>query len=226
MRAVADTKFRKEDIVEIIRSIQGNVYSVYTDWVKMCATSIHNSIRYSKEMEEEYLTIAKKYSAADIKKLVDAFGILQILMDEKYDDYLGSIYMLLETGSKRTGQFFTPYHVSKLVAGLTDDEVSPAAGRTIINEPSCGAGANIIAFLEKESERGVNYQEQYEIIAQDIDWNCVYMCYVQLSLYGVYGEVVQGDTLADEMPPERNILRTPMFYMKRGEERCRMQKQR
>lgn len=204
---------KKEDIVDIIRSVSGNVYSVYTDWIRMCAITISNSVIWSEEMEKDYLNTAKRYSRKELMMFSEAFAILQVLMEEKYDDYLGSIYMMLETGSKRTGQFFTPYHVSKLLSEITGTR-EEETGRKLINEPTCGAGANIIAFLEKEKKRGVNYQEEYEIVAQDLDWNCVYMCYIQLSLYGAYGKVIQGDTLSDER--KSNVLYTPMYMLQRG----------
>lgn len=204
-------EYKKEQIVDIIRSIQGNIYTVYTDWVRMCALTIHNAVVKSKDFEEDYLNIAKRYSKKDLAAFTKAFAILQMLMEEKYDDYLGSMYMMLETGSKRTGQFFTPYQISQMLARLTVDDMEE---RKIINEPSCGAGANIIAFIEKEKERGVNYQKEYEIVAQDLDWNCVYMCYVQLSLYGVCGKVIQGDTLSDAKSD--HILYTPMYYLMKG----------
>lgn len=205
----------KEDIVKIIHSIKGNVYTVYSDWVRMCAIAIQNAVIISEKRENEYKSIVQKYSDIDLGKMCQAFGMLQMMMEEKYDDYLGSIYMMLETGSKRTGQFFTPYHLSQLLARIVDEERQDE-GRTIINEPSCGGGANIIAFLEKEKEKGINYQDCYEVIAQDLDWNCVYMCYVQLSLMGVYGKVIQKDSLSGEEPDKDNVLFTPMYYMKRG----------
>lgn len=206
-------KYEKNDIVEIIRSIQGNIYTVYTDWIKIAAISIHNSVHFNKDFEDDYVSICKRYSQKEIKLFAEAFGILQILMGEKYDDYLGSMYMILENGSKRTGQFFTPYHISQLLAKCQECK-RMTTERIIINEPSCGGGANIIAFIEQLRNNGINYQNEYEIIAQDLDWNCVYMCYVQLSLYGVYGKVIQGDTLAEDS--DQHVLYTPMYYLARG----------
>lgn len=204
-------EYTKEDIVKRMRAISGNIYSVYTDWVKMCAIAIHNSVNFDSDMENDYLTIVKRYKTNELELFAESFGILQMLIENKFDDYLGSIYMMLETGSKRTGQFFTPYHISQLVASFAEEK--RIEGRIIINEPSCGAGANIIAFLEKEYKKGVNYQLEYEVIAQDLDWNCIYMCYIQLSLLGVYGKLMQGDTLS-ELP--KNVLYTPAYYLDRG----------
>lgn len=206
--------YSKEDIVKIIQSISGNVYTVYSDWIKLCAIAIQNAVVINEQREQEYKTIIKKYKQSEVESFVTAFGILQILIEEKFDDYLGSIYMMLENGSKRTGQFFTPYHLSQLVAEVS--EAPEADGRIAINEPACGAGANIIAFLEKKSKEGINYQKKYKIVAQDLDWNCVYMCYVQLSLLGAYAVVMQKDTLSADGVNGDNILYTPMYYLSRG----------
>lgn len=208
---------KKEDIVDIIKSFDGrnNIYTVYTDWVKMSACAIHNATMKLESLENEYKDIAAKYNKEELKRFSVALAMLYELAENKYDDYLGSMYMMLESSSKRTGQFFTPYHISQMLARVAA-EPKIENERLLISEPSCGAGANIIAFLEYCQEKGINYQMQYNIVAQDIDWNCVYMCYVQLSIYGVYGSVVQGDTLASETQATRHTLYTPMYHLQRG----------
>lgn len=35
------------------------------------------------------------------------------------------------------------------------------------------------------------------MVCQDLDWTAVYMCYVQLSLFGVKAIVAQGNTLSE-----------------------------
>lgn len=53
-----------------------------------------------------------------------------------------------------------------------------------------------------------------DVVAQDLDWKGVYMCYVQLSLLGISAICVQGDTLMNPYvkgKTERShILITPM----------------
>ena len=82
-----------------------------------------------------------------------------------------------------------------------------------INEPTCGGGGMIIAAADVLKRRGINYQRCMKVFAQDLDWKCVYMCYVQLSLLGVDAVVVQGDTLCDPYTgnnyPRSRIFRTP-----------------
>ena len=71
----------------------------------------------------------------------------------------------------------------------------------------------ILAAGKVLQESGVNYQEAMEVVAQDLDWKGVYMCYVQLSLLGISAICVQGDTLSSPYDPERtekgHMLKTP-----------------
>lgn len=70
----------------------------------------------------------------------------------------------------------------------------------------------IIAAAMALKEKGVDYQRKMHVIAQDLDWKGVYMCYLQLSLLGINAICVQGDTLAEPYekgyPPE-SVLYTP-----------------
>ena len=138
-------------------------------------------------------------------------------LEDGPDDVLGSIYMESDMGSKATGQFFTPFHLSVLSARLGlqnfissfDDKMT----KLTINEPSCGGGGMIIATAKVLHENGIDYQKCMDVVAQDLDWKGVYMCYVQLSLLGIKAICVQGNTLADpydlERTPKGNMLITP-----------------
>ena len=71
----------------------------------------------------------------------------------------------------------------------------------------------IIAAAKVLREAGINYQRYMRVVAQDMDWKGVYMTYLQISLLGIRGIVVQGDTLAEPyMPgktPRERIMVTP-----------------
>ena len=139
-------------------------------------------------------------------------------LEDGPDDVLGDVYMKADMGSKAAGQFFTPFHVSVLTAkiGLMEQIEAYKAGeieKIEINEPACGGGAMILAAAKVLQESGVNYQNAMEVVAQDIDWKGVYMCYVQLSLLGISAICVQGDTLSAPYDPGKtekgHMLKTP-----------------
>lgn len=205
----------KREIAKNIIKLSGKytTYTVFTDWVKIVALSIANSStlvhdKIWRQREEQYLQVINKYSKEEQSILADMMGKLITAFENETYDILGEIYMEAECGNKSTGQFFTPYHVSELCAGmLLENKIKKDKGQITINEPSCGGGGMIIAYLNLLKKQGINYQENVKVVAQDIDWNSVYMCYTQLSLLGVKAIVCQGDTLADpnirEYPKER-----------------------
>lgn len=53
-----------------------------------------------------------------------------------------------------------------------------------------------MAFANECRKKGINYQTDVLFVAQDIDYIVGMMCYLQMSLLGMPGYVVIGDTLA------------------------------
>ena len=212
--------YKKEIIKEITRmSGKYSIDSVFTDWIECCAITIQNScciIRDElwQERENRYLKIINTYSKEEQQSFAKMLAFLALAYEEGFSDVLGEIYMELGRGNKYMGQFFTPYHVSKLMAEMVflPDEISEDEPLTL-NEPTVGAGGMVIAAADVLNQRGINYQRCMEVTAQDIDWRAVYMAYIQLSLLGISATVVQGNTLSEPYIPgvtdERHILRTP-----------------
>lgn len=205
-------------IIDRIRNMSGkyNLYQIFSDWVAMTAISIQNScvlIKDSiwKEREAHYMSIAAKYSSKELADFCAMTGALTMILEEQFGDILGSIFMKAGCGSKMTGQFFTPYHLSLLTARLAHENwLISEKGIIEVNEPSTGGGGMMIAYAQILKEHGIDYQKRLHIVAQDLDWNGVYMTYIQLSLLGIKAVVKQGDTLRDpNHKDEKRILRTP-----------------
>lgn len=194
---------RKKEIIECISGISGKYssYEVFTDWVRCSALSISNSMdmfhgRIWREREDTYMETMKKYSKEEQKKIASMFGMLVETFDNEMSDVLGEIYMKGEMGSKAGGQFFTPYHISRMCADIAIPKPDKN-GKYLIKEPSCGSGGMIIAVASALKEKGIDYQRKMDVVAQDLDWKVVYMCYIQLSLLGINAVVVQGNTLCE-----------------------------
>lgn len=211
----------KKKIIKTIQSMSGSYapYNIFSDWVEMSALSIQNTCCFNHDKiwqnrETTYLDIAKKYSREELSQMSEMLAWLTEELEEEYSDVLGSVYMEGGMGSKYTGQFFTPFHLSEVCARLGIDITNlPEEGHISLNEPSCGGGGMIIAACKVLHEAGFDFQRRLDVVAQDLDWKGVYMTYLQLSLIGCRAIVVQGDTLiepytAATYPPER-ILRTP-----------------
>lgn len=210
----------QKEIIKMINDISGRYspYEVFSDWVKCCAiavsnasTIIHDKVWESRE--NEYVTTMKKYELEDRRKFTEMFYLLTEELEKNMSDVLGNIYMQSGMGSKTTGQFFSPYHLSLLMARTATMQTYKEGEKFHVNEPTCGGGGSIIAAAQVLKENGINYQNSMEVVAQDLDWKCVYMCYLQLSLLGISAVVVQDDTLMKPYNPKTtqssHILFTP-----------------
>lgn len=209
---------RKKDIIKTIESISGKYssYEVFSDWIRCSALAISNSCtlihdKIWQEREKTYIETMNKFSLEERRKLVEMFNMLWETFEDYTSDVLGEIYMEAGMGSKAAGQFFTPFHLSELCAKMQSIEPDKD-GVYRINEPSCGGGGMIIAFAKVLRDKGINYQQCMDVVAQDLDWKGVYMTYLQCSILGIRATVVQGDTLTEPYTEEysrERILLTP-----------------
>ena len=207
----------KKEIIKRIKDLSGSrsPYDIFCDWVKLMALSMQNECCMIQDdtwklREDEYMKTITPYGEAG-KVFPEMCGMLTLALDECLSDTLGEIYMESGCGNKNTGQFFTPFHVSEASAAMALAGMIEKESITL-NEPSCGGGGMIIAAAKILKEKGINPQRVLKIVAQDLDWKAVYMCYVQLSLLGLDAVVVQGDTLAEpdwRARPKECIFRTP-----------------
>lgn len=213
----------KQEIIKTIQNMSGSYspYNIFSDWVEMCALAISNGCQLIHDKvwtarEDLYKAVAAKYTEPQLDKFAEMFVLLGDALTEELSDVLGEIYMAAGMGSKYTGQFFTPFHLSELCAKLSIDPKCLNTDRPIeINEPSSGGGGMIIAACKALHDAGVNYQRRLIVTAQDLDWKGVYMTYLQLSLIGCKARVIQGDTLTEPYDkirtPKDRILYTPAW---------------
>lgn len=209
----------KDEMIKIIEKLSGKYssYQVFSDFVEMSSLAISNSCslihnKLWQDRESQYIAIVNKYNQSELELLQTMFDVLARALEENIEDVLGYVYMKAGCGSKQIGQFFTPYHLSKLCAEValsnyTDDGIME------INEPSVGGGGMIIGTAATLHDRGINYQKKMRVVAQDLDWKGVYMSYIQFSLLGIDAVVVQGDTLStpyiEGQYPAHRVFRTP-----------------
>lgn len=211
---------RKKEIINGISKLSGkySAYEVFSDWIRCMALSISNLLEVThgpiwKEREQSYLDTMHRYSTDEQMALCELTAWLAETLDDGPDDVLGDVYMKSGMGSKAAGQFFTPFHLSTLTAKLALDINSISENDDVIEitEPSCGGGGMIIGAAKHLQEAGINYQKRMKVVAQDLDWKGVYMCYVQLSMLGINAICVQGDTLIQPYDPLKTE-RSHMLY--------------
>lgn len=173
---------------------------LFTDFVKMFSLAIANSLELDRSSEafkqrEEHFNLLYNKQKDVVETFHKAFDRLLSAMETEIYDFLGEIYMAIGQASSLAGQFFTPFHLSVLTAemGFADEIELPLT----LNEPACGSGGLILATAKVLQNKGIDYQRNMKVVAQDLDERCVSMCHLQLSLYGINAIVVRGSTLTD-----------------------------
>lgn len=134
-------------IYDELSRVYGNA-NVFMDFVKMCAISIYNSFAKNQEMEEEYLKIINTYKKEHQNIFPKMFGELIMMYEEAGDiiDILGPFYERENFGNSHLGQFFTPSHISDLMAEISIEDENTLKknieknGFITMSEPTCGAG--------------------------------------------------------------------------------------
>jgi hypothetical protein len=190
-----------------------NRYDVFRDFVMMSGISINNALLKSDELEQEYMSIVGRYKKDDAIRIAQLLSEVVMGLEFATCDFLGSVFMELELGSKHLSQFFTPYSVSKCMAtiscGDVIDELNDKPFITLA-EPCAGAGSMVIAFADSMLELGANPQQQLWVSCVDLDPVAAMMCYLQLSLLHIPGEIITGNTLSMEF---NRVMRTPAHYL-------------
>ncbi len=208
---------------EIIKMIDRSAYKVnrsqlIADVFECGALAISNKVDFTKydEREQRYKDIMNGYSPDERKLIVDIFSRIFALSSSvvydngTFNDYLGELFMRCNQGSKFAEQFFTPYHISKLMAKctITDDSIKRNKIITVC-DPCCGGGGLAIAALDVlKNDYKVNYAMNCFIECADIDIRCVHMTYLQLALAGVPAIVKHQNTLTQEL---WSVWKTPAF---------------
>lgn len=183
-----------------------STWQVFEDFLSIAAISISNSVAPDKAREDQYLAIVKNYSAEELDMFAQMFADLVNTMEKQAEDapadILGPIFHELELHNKYKGQFFTPQHICDFMGAVSapaDKELAKAEieklGHFEVSEPCVGSGALIFGFARAMKNVGLNYCSDMCVTAVDIDIKCVYMAYIQLSLYGIPAVVVHGDSL-------------------------------
>lgn len=179
-----------------------NIQEVFRAFLECSAIAIYNSFTRDSDLEKQYLNIAKKYAKENMIIFSECFAIITQLFEQERRDYVGEIFA--EIGgldSNGKGQVFTPLSIASFMAKttFTEDYISKKFKRNHIVsmlEPSAGSGAFLVATANVlKEEFDINYQESVYLEAWELDSSVFYGLYLQASLMGFSGKIINGNTL-------------------------------
>ena len=195
----------RTNIIKLIDEVgrRHSRHTVFRDFVTMSAVALSKAdLRQAEAREDLYMQTVAKYTREEACQIAHMFAELQEGLHVAPRDILGEIFMQLEIGNSRMGQFFTPHHICELMASLTiSDDIEAKVARhgfVTVHEPASGSGATVIAMMLAMQDRGLNYQRHVHVTAVDLDSTAAMMAYVQLSLMHVPATIVHGNTLTLE----------------------------
>lgn len=182
---------------------------IFRDFIELTAITLINQYAFDEqwnERENRYHEIRQKYAEDDFRRFPKILAALITAVSESkqqgtFDDVLGRLYMDLNLGNPDSGQYFTPYSISKLMSGLVAQDLPEKLDKqkfVSVLEPACGSGANLIAFAEQVQGLGHIPAQRMAAMGVDIDVLCVWMCYIQCQLYRIPAKIVHGDSLTRE----------------------------
>ncbi|MGX9838953.1 N-6 DNA methylase [Enterobacter dykesii] len=199
-------------------------WEVFSDFITLAASELDMARIRTLENIEHSREICSKYGESDISNLHTLFCLMVCALEAKFHDFLGAIFMELELGDDRNGQYFTPYHVQSLLARLLMpdvDETIRREGFVTVSDPASGAAGMIVAYAEYLLEAGYNPSEHMFGSCIDIDPVAADMAFIQLSLLGIPAEVVTGNTLTMQL---NRVRYTPVYYINNFEKRLEDQR--
>ncbi|WP_340621905.1 N-6 DNA methylase [Xenorhabdus siamensis] len=188
-------------------------FEVFNDFTHIAVIALENHFLKSPELEEEYFNIIGRYEKKDVEQFSHLLAHVVLGLEREMCDFLGKIFMSLELGDSRMGQFFTPFHVSELMAKLIIGNPEPQIkqhGYITVSEPTAGAGGMVIATAKILLEQGYNPSQHMLAVCTDIDITAARMCYVQLSLLGIPAIVNVGNSLILTVS---RVMKTPIYYL-------------
>jgi Type I restriction-modification system methyltransferase subunit len=174
-----------------------NIRDAFGEFLEITSMSFQQALQFDEVREKEIIAIQNK---AEYKEgYAEALAILVEALTERAGDFLGEWCGRERVLNANKGQFFTPYHISQLMAKLLVGSITPKENDPMgVSEPTCGSGGMVIAAFEVFKEEGFNPNQIY-FVAQDIDLRCVMMAYIQFVLLDIPAVVKCGNSLTNEV---------------------------
>ena len=193
------------ELFRLLSTLEGRyrIGDVFRDFLHYSALRISNLCEgvHLQERQEQMKELLQKYEKTPI--LEECFQSLTkaIVCNQQRGilrDVLGTIFEAIGLSNEVTGQFFTPEHVCRLMTKMTTGDKIPELEKKpyiTVSDPCIGSGRMLLAFANEMQDQGYNYCTQMVGMAVDIDSTCVYMSYIQFSLYGIPAVVIHGNSL-------------------------------
>ncbi len=173
----------------------------------------------AEALEERYMNIVQTYHDKDTVRAYPRLMAMVWRGVQDGQDFLGQAAAELNALDAKTGQFFTPMPVSRMMAmiGLQGAETAiKEKGFITLNEPASGAGGMILAAASIIKEMGYDPSSHLIVSAQDISQLAYQMCFLQLTFAGIPAYLERCNSLSMESFDASWTPATLAFYRQHG----------
>jgi hypothetical protein len=183
-----------------------------------CALGVFDAVLHGVKLNTwmNEVCVGLERSLTPLGRALDEL-VLQATLN--YEDLLGLIYMQMQYGNQRMGQYFTPYVVARAMAEMLIPPLGPSVpGEPPLRilDPCCGSGILLLTAMEViEREQPARLDDGSVLFyGIDIDATCVRMARLNLDLHrlghylrtgklitAVQSELAQMDATAQGLAP-------------------------
>lgn len=173
-----------------------DIRKLFDDYIQVCVCCLALG-----KMEDRYENVMKRYGE-DRGKIKTVFAKAFALMIEDYSlqlaqgiatDYLGEFYEEIGASNAKSGQFFTPMSLCKIISQITKNPIEDEKNDTV-SDPCSGSGRILIEHCMTSPTQRL--KTTYH--AADVDNRCVNMTLLNMWLHGMKGYVLHQNTLSLE----------------------------
>lgn len=109
----------KKDFSKLFRGLcrSRQPWQVFADFCEAATLSIANAVAFSDEREKRYMAIVER-DRESIKEFPKLLGLVVEALEVEPQDFLGVVFQELELANHWHGQFFTPFHLARLMAAF------------------------------------------------------------------------------------------------------------
>ena len=130
----------KKQIIKTLESITSSgvsSYDIFDDFLNITLDSLErlpDHVRAvaatgkpaedTEEVQKRFQRLRERYrNPVYFDRFAEALGYLILSAEDDWNDTIGDIYMEFGISNKHSGQFFTPFHLAKLMAAMTMDDI-------------------------------------------------------------------------------------------------------
>lgn len=150
--------------------------------------------------EEEYMEAIRGWEPDTIRWIAKVWGLaMQTIMEHPYIDVLGAAFMEIYPSRSRNGEFYTPVSITRMMAEMVyAPDLKEFDWPITIMEPACGGGQMILSLAQAMAGMDIPHNAMV-VTAQDTSRIAADMCYVNMSLHGIPGWVLHGNSITNEV---------------------------